>query len=83
MCECTPQIRTLWCGKPGCQPPDEIRFSTVHELTKCQIAFNEQQEKYKKLLAFAYEMASVCNMCEHLEEVSKMAIKTLEEIGVK
>ena len=21
MCFCTPEIKTPWCGKPGCQPP--------------------------------------------------------------
>jgi hypothetical protein len=21
MCQCTPEIKTPWCGKPGCQPP--------------------------------------------------------------
>lgn len=23
MCQCTPEIRTPWCGKPGCEPPPD------------------------------------------------------------
>lgn len=23
MCRCTPEIRTPWCGKPGCEAPEQ------------------------------------------------------------
>ncbi len=23
MCQCTPEIRTPWCGKPGCEMPKQ------------------------------------------------------------
>lgn len=28
MCVCTPNIRTPWCGKPGCQPPTKTPTGT-------------------------------------------------------
>ncbi len=23
MCKCTPEIKTPWCGKPGCETPEQ------------------------------------------------------------
>lgn len=25
MCRCTPEIKTPWCGKPGCEAPAQVK----------------------------------------------------------
>ncbi len=25
MCNCTPEIKTPWCGKPGCEMPEQVK----------------------------------------------------------
>ncbi len=80
MCNCTPNIRTMWCGKGDCTPPEQIRNSTLNELMLCQKAFNEQQDKYEKLLEFVKKVKSqpCCMICNCL---SCDAEKILREMG--
>lgn len=40
MCKCTPSIKTPWCGKPGCEMPEQIAPDNVkHPLPKIKHIF--------------------------------------------
>lgn len=46
MCRCTPEIRTPWCGKPGCEAPKQ-KCPHCHDGCKeCQPA-RKDLEQYK------------------------------------
>lgn len=40
MCRCTPEIRTPWCGKPGCEGP-KIGHNAMIEPTHGQGVFSK------------------------------------------
>ena len=33
MCQCDPMIKSPWCGKPGCQPPQQAKPETARVLS--------------------------------------------------
>lgn len=39
MCKCNPMIRTPWCGKPGCEMPEQIKkdVETLAPQTICSV----------------------------------------------
>jgi len=36
MCKCTPNLRTPYCGKPGCEWPDKKKLSPIMRFFKYQ-----------------------------------------------
>lgn len=59
MCKCTPNIRTPWCGKLGCEMPEqrqekiESRFDYIEYNQKSQQLSNERKavsEQYEALI---------------------------------
>ena len=53
MCHCTPEIRTPWCGKPGCQMPEqkpkfEIDNSIVEDYGKFDLLEETRQNIYQQ-----------------------------------
>lgn len=72
MCICTPNIKTPWCGKPGCErpKPDTVEFST---LTAANLARQKEWDAGNQLtLAYrgnemAGEVGEACNVIKKLE----------------
>ena len=40
MCRCTPEIRTPWCGKQGCERPVQVMPWKAHEINKTFVCEN-------------------------------------------
>jgi hypothetical protein len=48
MCKCTPEIRTPWCGNPGCEMPEQI-ISPEHLRQQLDSAASEIAALLEKL----------------------------------
>lgn len=44
MCKCTPEIRTPFCGKPGCQWPAQVRYYGFTAENEPLIKFSDDVE---------------------------------------
>lgn len=56
MCKCTPEIRTPWCGKPGCEWPEaektELKaslFKLIEHNSEAQMNFSSHDDTRKHL----------------------------------
>lgn len=45
MCWCTPTIRTPWCGRPGCEPPD----AEVSDMSPLTVRIAYLKEAYPRV----------------------------------
>ncbi len=48
MCVCTPEVRTPWCGKPGCEMPKQV--NEPEEELKDTIFAKEKNVKFKFII---------------------------------
>ena len=84
MCKCTPEIRTPWCGKPGCEMPKQ---PTVTE-KKCPGSARAMAEEVwaEEVLQPLYDRiraleAEVEHLTRALDEERRAADRALSEMA--
>ena len=50
MCKCTPNIRTPFCGKPGCKPPPQNVDSAMRHIDRMRTALTADYERAMRKL---------------------------------
>jgi hypothetical protein len=85
MCKCTPEMRTPWCGKPGCEEPAQVakplkdkgRSSLLWRCLKCGAELEVGFEPALRVAAVhAAAAAAACHATDcggHVDTVEVLA----------